>query len=226
MRRLGFISASVALLGLLVGCSPTQVEEFVDALTKIPYVDRTEKEVNDWFDNRVIIDDTKVGILQVTNGEPKVLLLDPNSSHEVNGISYPNVLCVTQENTDSNGVKFKYAAHVVIKVLDTPKLFEAGKMELAKGALSCDKDVYSNMTIEALRPGNGWKEVEKAFRDAVNQWLQEDIVATLKSDKNTDRLEGFANPEPRNQAKYRGVKYAVIEDKGPPVVWSISFIAE
>lgn len=221
MKWLGFISVSVALLALLVGCSPELVGGTVDASMKIPYVDRTEKEVNDWFNNLVIIDDTTLGIMGVTNGEAKVLLLDPDSSHKVNGTFYANVLCITQENVFPGHI-VKYAAHVVIKVLDNRDLFEAGEIEFALAELSCDGDFNSNTTIESLRPGNS-KIVEKAFRDAVDEWLWKDIVTTLKSDTNMEGLEGLTNPAPRNPAKYRGVKYAVIEVKG---VRSISFVAE
>jgi len=224
MRWLGFISASLALLGLFTGCSAEQTGKVVDAMTKSPYVDRAEKEIYDWFDeqNLVIIDDTKMGVAGVINGKPTVLLLN---SHVVNGTPHQNVLCITQHNAlPSTPLPAKYAALVVIKVLSNPNLFEAGEIE----PVSCnpnDSPELRYMTANVAF-GRSLSVIEQAFRDAVNEWLQKDIVATLKSTSNIDGLEGLSNPLPRNQAQNRGIKYAVIEDTGLPIVRSISFVAE
>jgi hypothetical protein len=212
------MSVLLALMVLLVGCSSIPVGPLVNSLAKIPFVDRTEWEINNWFNNRPIIDDKPMTSGAAINGDPKVLLINQGPGLMVKGTSYPSTICITQRNTLPGGQIALYAARVGIEVLNNPNLFECGKIELG----SCDGDpMEANVAF-----GRPQSILEKAFRDAMNQWLQEDIVKTLKS---TTNKEGFANPanaQPRDSAKVRGVLYNVTEDKGPPVVRSIGFIAE
>ena len=198
---------SCALLIIITGCSSKAVDDFLSALAMVPFVDRTEKEINDWFDNQTIVDDKPISPAAI-NGEPSVLLVHEGPDVTVNGTSYPGVLCVTQFNAMGNQ-KLKYAARVGIEVLDNPNLFGAGQVQLG----SCDGGPQkANVTA-----GHSDPELKSAFRDAVAEWLKQDIVATLKSNTNK---EGFANPAnvaPRNPATTRGTFYNVYEATAPSV---------
>lgn len=219
MRWLNLINVSALLCVALFGCTTKQVEQFVIALAKVPFVDRTEKEINDWFDNRTIIDDKPMTSGAAINGDPRVLLIHEGPKLNVNGTPYPGVICITQTNTLPGGQTVKYAALAGIKVLNNPNLFECGEMDLSEK--SCDGDPMAvNVAFHDK------STLEKAFRNAVNQWLKDDIVKTLKS---TTNKEGFANPaaaQPRLSAKAQGSLYNVLEDKGPPVVRTIAFFAQ
>ncbi len=217
MRWLGLIGLCVVLGAGLTGCT---VGQAVDVLAKVPFADRTEKEINDWFDNRTIVDDKSWTSNTAVNGDPKVLLIKEMNYITINGTKYPAALCITQSNTLIGGQPLKYAALVGIDVLNNTKLFECGKIDLS--TTSCDGDPMA-VNVTSVHSNSS---LENAFRIAVNQWLTDDIVKTLKS---TTNKEGFANPagaQPRLPAKVRGVLYNVTEDKGPPKVRTIGFIAE
>lgn len=220
MRRLRLLGVSALACSVLFGCTKQQAGQLAIALAKVPFVDRTEKEVNDWFDNRTIIDDKPMTSGTAVNGEPVVLLIHQGPGLKVKGTSYPGVICVTQTNTLPGPQTVKYAALAGIKVLNNPNLFEIGEMDL--GAKSCDGDPMAvNVAFDRSEVA-----LDKVFRSALNQWLNDDIVKTLKSKTNK---EGFANPataQPRLPAKARGSLYNVVEDKGPPVVRTIAFLAQ
>ncbi|UCE65816.1 MAG: hypothetical protein JSU85_13285 [Candidatus Zixiibacteriota bacterium] len=220
MRRLSLIILPTALLVLLVACTSKQTGQMVDALSKVPFVDRTEKEINDWFDNTTIIDDKPMTSGTAINGEPTILLINKGPGLTVKGISYSGVLCITQRNTLPGGQQAKYAARLGIKVLNNPNLFECGEIEL----VSCDGDpMAANVTFLDSRP---LVVLEQKFRDSANNWLKNDIVKTLKSTTNKNGFADPANAQPRNPAKVRGHFYSVTEDKGPPPTRSIGFFAE
>ena len=215
MRPLGVLCVSVMPLVVLAGCST----QGINALAKVPFVDRTEKEVNDWFLNRSIVDDKPFTSNTAINGDPKVLLVN-GPGLKVNGTKYPAVLCITQRNTIP-GQTLLYAAKVGIKTLNNPNLFECGQIDM--GSQSCDGDpMAANQAFLGVRP---LPNLEKAFRNHVNQWLKDDIVKTLKSTTNNDGLANSA-AQPRSPAKVRGSFYRFTHDKGPPVVRSIGFVAE
>ena len=214
------IRVCVVLGVALVGCTPSEVGQVVGALAQIPFADRTEKEINDWFYNRTIVNDKPLTSGSAVNGDPRVLLIHGGPKLNVNGTAYPGVLCITQRNTLPGGQTVKYAALAGIKVLNNPNLFECGEMDLS--SQSCDGDPMAvNVAFLGQRP---LSMLEQAFRSAVNQWLKDDIVKTLKSSTNKEGLAAAA--QPRKPAKVRGHFYRVTEDKGPPIVRSIGFVAE
>ena len=129
--RLGVCVVSIMCV-LPIGCGPEETGQVVGALAAIPFVDRTEKEINNWFNNTTIVDDKKI-VSAAVNGEPTILLLTGSTDREINGIIHPAVLCVTQYNT-IEGQNLKYAARVAIEVLNHQGLFGCGPIELA----SCD----------------------------------------------------------------------------------------
>ena len=113
MHCLSFRSLLGAVLVLLMACTSKQTGQMVDALAKVPFVDRTEKEINDWFDNKTIIDDKPMTSGTATNGEPTVLLINEGPGLTVKGTSYPGVLCITQRNTFENGQQITVKADLV-----------------------------------------------------------------------------------------------------------------
>lgn len=147
------------------------------------------------------------------------MLIHSGPELTVGGTHYPGVICITQSNVLPGGQIVKYAARVGIRVLNTPDLFECGEIDISEQ--SCDGDPMAvNVTF------HDESELEMAFRTALDQWLQDDVVAALKS---TTNKEGFADPgnaQPRNPAQVRGSFYNVTEDTGPPVVRTIGFFAE
>jgi hypothetical protein len=207
MRRLKIIVLFITLGVVLPGCTQKLVEDVIVAFATVPFVDRTEKEVNDWFDNRTIIDDKPMTSGTAINGEPVVLFIYGGPNLQVNETSYPGTLCITQINTLPDAVKVKYSALVGIKVLNNPNLFECGEIEISQ--TSCDGDPMAvNVAF-----GRSKAILQKAFRDAVNEWLIDDIVKQLKSSNNK---EGFANPstaQPRLPAKTKGTMYNIYKNK-------------
>jgi len=207
-----------AVLGFaFLGCTTKQVEQIAIGLAEVPFADRTEKEINDWFHNRTIVDDKPMTSGAAVNGDPKVLLM---TAGPVNGTHYPGVLCITQRNTLPGGPQVKYAGLAGIRVLDNPKLFECGEVEVSNQ--SCDGDPMAVNVTAFHSPA----ELVQGFRTAVNQWLKDDVVKTLKSTTNKEGFSNPANADPRRAATTRGTLYRVHEDKGPPVVRTIGFFAD
>lgn len=206
MKPLQCIGVSVLLCIALMGCSTEDVGKMVGALAKVPFVDRTEKEINDWLDNTTIIDDKPMTRNTAINGEPVVTIIHKGPKLTVNGTPYPGTLCITQTNQLPGGQSVKYAALAGIEVLNTPKLFQCGKVEIS--TTSCDGDPM------AVNVAFGYSKatLEKAFRDAVDKWLQDDIVAMLKSSNNTDGNP--ASLPPRLPATTKGTMYNAFDSKG------------
>jgi hypothetical protein len=219
MRLLKLLSVSAIFCAAFFGCTRQQEFLAVNALVRVPFVDRTEKEINDWFDNRTIIDDQKI-ISAAVNGEPKVLLIVDGPKLVVNGTNYPATICITQTNTFPGNQPAKYTALVGIKVLrDHADLFECGEIDVSEQ--SCDGNTMAVNVVTF----HSKSELKNAFRNAVDEWLDGDIVKTLKSSTNK---EGFADPATtltRDPAKSHGALYNATEDKGPPVVRTIGFLA-
>ncbi len=207
-----------ALVVLAAGCSANQVGQWTLALATVPFVDRTEKEINDWFDNRTIVND-QAKVPGAMNGEPSILFINKGADLIVNGTAYPGVLCITQFNTlPGQSQKLKYAARVGIEVLNNPNLFQCGQVQLG----SCDGGPMA-ANVGSLQTKS---ELRAAFRQAVNQWLTDDVVAVLKSTTNT---EGFADPSnatPRAPAKTKGSLYNMHETSAAPIVRVIGFFAQ
>lgn len=242
MRIIYIRSGLVITMLLFTGCSQKAWEEIVLYTKVIPYVDRTELEVNDWFseNNYVVIDDTNHRIPHVINGTPSILLLktphgidqmavNSGSEHRDEVLvdsGSANLICITQYNQLPNTTQpAKYAAVVNIAVERNTDLFRVSKV----WPVSCNmwetnpERLYMAPNIAF---GRSEDEIKKAFRDAINDWLQNDIIATLKSTSNMEGFGGSINSVPRNPAKKRGIKYQVTEDNKAPVTRSISFFAE
>jgi hypothetical protein len=222
MKRLVLLSILVAVLGLSAGCTPETTGDIVDDLTKIPFVKRTEQEVNDWFNGHdlIIIDDTTMNVPGVINGTPTILLLE---SYEVDNVFYHDALCITQYNKlPGEPLPAKYAAIVSIKELDNPDLFAVNEVKLT----SCNDNDPPELRFLApnVAFGRPYSVIEQAFRDATDHWLKHDVVAMLKSNTNMTGLE--VNSTPRSPAKNRGVSHAVIESESSPGSWAIAFTAE
>ncbi len=183
------ILASVIALAVVAmpACGEEEVGQFATALAEVPFVDRTEAEINHWFSGRTIIDDEAQYGGAATNGDPRVMLIDTAPLTQVGGKTYPGTLCVTQTNLLS-GQSHKYAALVGIEVLDNPSLFAIGNIETS--TTSCDGDP---MAVNVTHP---WTPavLESTFRAALADWLQQDIIGTLKSSTNTEGLATAASP--------------------------------
>lgn len=70
MKWFILIIVILMLAVVLPGCTEEQFVQVIDALAKMPFVDRTEKEINDWFDNTTVIDDKPWTSGTAVNGEP------------------------------------------------------------------------------------------------------------------------------------------------------------
>ena len=216
------MKATLFVLGLVTtfGCSSNpekrdeQIGQFVGALSKVPFVVKTEKEINDWFDNRPVTgpplnsdEDPKVHII-VPELLPKLerpFVLRINGEEQINGI-----LCFLQG--EKNGPR--YELKVGIRALDTPALFECGEIEWAL-CVSDPTGVSLVNNFKADAP-------EQKIRALFNKWLKEEIVAVLKSTTNTSGLP--LGSEPRAPATMRGMWHNnFASDDGER---SIGFIAE
>jgi hypothetical protein len=124
---------------------------------------------------------------------------------------YPGTLCITQTNIHP-GQSLKYSALIGIDVLPNTNMFRAAKIAVTP----CDGSPIPNPL--GLHSG---AELEKMFRSAVDLWLKDDIVATLKSNSNKDGLP--PNYAPRNPATNRGLSYSV--EAKPEFRW-IGFAAQ
>lgn len=215
IQRAGVIAI---ILFFLVGCSPKQTVPVIEALAEIPFVDRSETEVNDWFKGRTIIDDKPYSSGFAINGSPEVSLV--TGYRVIEGVGYAGWLCVTQTNTLPGGQSAKYGAMIGIDVLNNTTLFECGDVEISQ--VSCDGDP-TPINITSFRDK---AELQSAFEKAITTWLQNDIVTTLKSTHNTDGFANAADAKPRAPAKTRGVKYAISASTTMPVKRTIGFIAE
>ena len=66
-----------------------------------------------------------------------------------------------------------------ISILDNSDLFEVGEIEFE----SCDG---SPMVANAITGLISKQSIEKSLKDSADAWLQQDIIATLKSSNNFD----------------------------------------
>lgn len=215
-----FATAMVLALALQPACTPKIVQGVVGTLALVPFADRTEKEINEWFQDSPIIDDKPFTSGTAVNGDPKVILINKGPLLSIGGTNYPGAICIAQVNGLPGGQSLKYAALAGVTVLNNTTFFEVGKMAL--GTQSCDGDPMA-VNVAAF---HDQQELETKFRAALNNWLQDDIAKTLKSTTNKEGLANPASAQPRSPATVRGHLYGVTEDPGPPVVRSIGFVAE
>lgn len=202
----------------LGGCAPKLYEGLITSSAVVPYVDRTEAEIEHWFANRPIVDDGPPSSGTAINGDPQVLLIARGQRLEVGGTNYPGTLCVTQTNTLQGNNQVKYAALLGLKPVDGPELFEVGEVEISETACDGDLQLVNVAVLHTKR------DLESLFRTAVDTWLRDDVVAQLKSATNR---EGLARPTapPRQPATTRGSLYGITEGGGPPPVRTIGFVA-